>query len=122
MRSLRPSVVGGLLVASALIALLAMLPNVPVPVRAVAIVGFALVCPGLAWVRLLGVQDRLAEWTLGIATSIAIATLVASLQAYAGAWSRGAPSCCSPSSSSQPLRASISLPRTSRRHDELGHH
>jgi hypothetical protein len=87
MRSLRPSVVGGLLVASALIALLAMLPNVPVPVRAVAMVGFALVCPGLAWVRLLGVQDRLAEWTLGIATSIAIATLVASLQAYAGAWS-----------------------------------
>ena len=87
MRSLRPSVVGGLLVASALIALLAMLLQVPVPVRAVAIVGFALVCPGFAWVRLLGMQDRLAEWTLGIASSIAIATLIATLQAYAGAWS-----------------------------------
>jgi hypothetical protein len=87
MRALRPSLVGAALIASALIALLAMLPHVPVPVRAVAIVGFALVCPGLAWVRLLGLQDRLAEWTLGIATSIAIASLVASLQAYAGAWS-----------------------------------
>jgi hypothetical protein len=87
MRSLRLSVVGGALTVSALIAVLAMLPHVPVPVRALAIVGFALVCPGFAWVRLLGIQDRLAEWTLGIATSIAIATLVASIQAYAGAWS-----------------------------------
>jgi hypothetical protein len=87
MRSLRPSVVGSVLLASALIAMLALLPQVPVPVRALAIVGFALVCPGFAWVRLLGIEDRLAEWTLGIASSIAIATLVASIQAYAGAWS-----------------------------------
>ena len=87
MRSLRRSLVASALTISALIALLAMLPQVPVPVRALAIVGFALVCPGFAWVRLLGIEDRLAEWTLGIATSIAIATLVASIQAYAGAWS-----------------------------------
>jgi hypothetical protein len=87
MRNVRVSIVDSLLVASTLIALLAMLPHVPVPVRALAIVGFALVCPGFAWVRLLGMQDRLAEWTLGIAASISIATLVASLQAYAGAWS-----------------------------------
>jgi hypothetical protein len=87
MRSLRRSLVGSALTISALIALLAMLSQVPVPVRALAIVGFALVCPGFAWVRLLGIEDRLAEWTLGIATSIAIATLVASIQAYAGAWS-----------------------------------
>jgi hypothetical protein len=87
MRNLRPSLTGSALIASALIALLALLPHVPVPVRALAIVGFALVAPGFAWVRLLGIEDRLAEWTLGIATSIAIATLVASIQAYAGAWS-----------------------------------
>ncbi len=87
MRRLCPSLVGAVLLLSALIALLAMLLRVPVPVRAVAIVGFALVCPGFAWVRLLAMEDRLAEWTLGIAASIAIATLVASVQAYAGAWS-----------------------------------
>ena len=75
------------LLASGLIAVLAMLPHVPVPVRAVLVVGFALVSPGLAWVRLLGLHDRLAELTLGIALSIALGTLVASLQAYAGAWS-----------------------------------
>jgi peptidoglycan/LPS O-acetylase OafA/YrhL len=75
------------LLASGLIAVLALLPHVPVPVRAVLIVGFALVCPGLAWVRLVHIEDRLAELTLGVALSIAIGTLVASLQAYAGAWS-----------------------------------
>jgi hypothetical protein len=78
---------GSALVASSLLALIALLPGVPVPVRALVIVGFALVAPGLAWVRLLGIEDRLAEWTLGIAGSVAIATLVASIQAYAGAWS-----------------------------------
>jgi hypothetical protein len=83
----RPSIAGTALIASALIALIAMLPDVPVPVRALAIVGFVLVCPGLAWIRLLGIQDRLAEWTLGVALSISIATIVASIQAYTGAWS-----------------------------------
>ena len=83
----RLSPTGALLLASGLIAVLALLPHVPVPVRAVLIVGFALVSPGLAWVRLVHIEDRLAELTLGVALSIAIGTLVASLQAYAGAWS-----------------------------------
>jgi hypothetical protein len=83
----RLSAAGAALLASGLIAVLAMLPGIPVPVRAVVVVGFALVCPGLAWVRLIHVEDRLAELTLGIALSIAIGTLIASLQAYAGAWS-----------------------------------
>jgi len=83
----RLSATSAALLASGLIAVLAMLPHVPVPVRAVLVVGFALVAPGLAWVRLVGIEDRLAELTLGIALSIAIGTLVASIQAYAGAWS-----------------------------------
>lgn len=83
----RPSPTGIVLFASTVVSLLALLPHVPVPVRALLIVTFALVCPGFAWVRLLGLEDRLAEWTLGVAASIAIGTLVASLQAYAGAWS-----------------------------------
>jgi hypothetical protein len=87
MRSSRPSLAGATLIASALLALLALLPGVPVPVRALVIVGFALIAPGVAWVRLLAIEDRLAEWTLGIACSVAIGTLVASVQAYAGAWS-----------------------------------
>lgn len=87
MRDLRLGLTGSALVASALLSLIALLPGVPVPVRALVIVGFALVAPGFAWVRLLGIEDRLAEWTLGIAASVAIATLVTSIQAYAGAWS-----------------------------------
>ena len=83
----RLSPAGVILFASTVVSLLALLPHVPVPVRAILIVTFALVCPGFAWVRLLGLEDRLAEWTLGVAASIAIGTLVASLQAYAGAWS-----------------------------------
>jgi uncharacterized membrane protein len=79
-----PSIV---LLASGVLAILAMLAPVPVPVRAVLVVGFALVSPGLAWVRLLDLHDRLVELTLGIALSIALGTLVASFQAYAGAWS-----------------------------------
>jgi hypothetical protein len=83
----RLSATSAALLASGLIAVLALLPHVPVSVRAVLVVGFALVAPGLAWVRLVHIEDRLAELTLGIALSIAIGTLVASLQAYAGAWS-----------------------------------
>jgi hypothetical protein len=83
----RLSAISAALLASGLIAVLAMLPHVPVPVRAILVVGFALVAPGLAWVRLVHIEDRLGELTLGIALSIAIGTLVASLQAYAGIWS-----------------------------------
>jgi uncharacterized membrane protein len=79
-----PSIV---LLASGVLAVLAMLAPVPVPARAVLVVGFALVSPGLAWVRLLDLHDRLVELTLGIALSIALGTLVASLQAYASVWS-----------------------------------
>ncbi len=95
------------------------------PVRALLIVTFALVCPGFAWVRLLGLEDRLAEWTLGVAASIAIGTLVASLQAYAGAWSPAGTiillALVVLAAIATELVATRRRPQ-GRRHDELGDH
>ena len=54
--------------------------------QAVALAFFLLV-PGLAIVRLIGLRDVLLEAILSVALSLALAGLVASSQAYLGAWS-----------------------------------
>jgi hypothetical protein len=59
------------------------------PLRAAAILLVALTCPGFAVVRLLRLADPVAELGLAIATSVAIAGLVAGLQLYFGLWSPG---------------------------------
>jgi hypothetical protein len=59
------------------------------PLRAAAILLVALTCPGYAVVRLLRLADPVAELGLGIATSVAIAGLIAGLQLYFGLWSPG---------------------------------
>lgn len=61
--------------------------DLPGPVRPAVTVVFALSCPGMAFVRLLRLDDPLAELTLGIATSVAVAGLVGGLLLYAGLWS-----------------------------------
>jgi hypothetical protein len=48
---------------------------------------FILVCPGMALVRLLRLGDPVAELGIGIALSVALATLVSGALLYAGAWS-----------------------------------
>jgi hypothetical protein len=51
--------------------------NVDSPIRPFVVMGFVLVCPGLAFVRLLGLKDRMTELTLSLALSLALGTIVA---------------------------------------------
>lgn len=56
-------------------------------VRAVAVLWFVLVCPGLAVVRLARLDDQLAEASLAVAASLAIAGTVSGALMYARWWS-----------------------------------
>ncbi len=55
--------------------------------RPFVVLPFLLLCPGLAWVRLLRLESPLAEFTLAVALSLVLATVVAAGMLYAGAWS-----------------------------------
>ncbi len=48
---------------------------------------FLLVCPGMAFIRLLQLKKIYQEWTLAIALSIALDGLIASLLIYTHHWS-----------------------------------
>jgi flagellin-like protein len=48
---------------------------------------FVLVCPGIALVRLLRLEDPFAELTLAVAVSIALALVLSGVGLYAGLWS-----------------------------------
>jgi hypothetical protein len=52
------------------------------PLRPAVMVGYLLLCPGLALVRLIGVDDPWTEFTLAIGVSIALATTVPALMVY----------------------------------------
>ena len=45
------------------------------------------VCPGMTLVRFLQLQEGITEWTLALAMSLVIDTLVAGIQLYTGTWS-----------------------------------
>lgn len=62
-----------------------LLPNSPL--RPALTLWFLLVCPGMAFVRLLGITPSYVEWMLGIALSLALDTLLSALMMYAYAWS-----------------------------------
>ena len=51
---------------------------------------FLFVCPGMAVVRLLRLNNAVAEWMLAIALSLALDASVAGLLLYANHWSPGA--------------------------------
>jgi hypothetical protein len=55
--------------------------------RGVLVFWFLLVCPGMALVPLLGVNNRWTELTLGVAASLALDTLVAEAMVLAKLWS-----------------------------------
>ncbi len=57
------------------------------PVRLIVGFWFLLVCPGMAVIRLFGIEDRVTEWTLAAALSLALDTIVAGAMLYAGMWS-----------------------------------
>ncbi len=75
------------LAATALVAGIFLIADVGTPVRPIVTLWFLLICPGMAFVRLLRLEDRLAEVTLAIAVSIALDTVVAAGMVYAKVWS-----------------------------------
>jgi len=48
---------------------------------------FLLICPGMAFIRLLHIASVAAEWTLAIALSLALDTIIAEIMLYANHWS-----------------------------------
>jgi hypothetical protein len=48
---------------------------------------FLAICPGMALVRFLDLQEPITEWTLAVAVSLTLDALVASVQLYSGHWS-----------------------------------
>jgi hypothetical protein len=57
------------------------------PLRAAIVIWFAFVCPGMAFVRLLGIRDILTEMTYAVALSFAIDGIVATAMVYLHIWS-----------------------------------
>jgi hypothetical protein len=73
--------------ASALATLGVTYAGVGAPLRPLVALWFLAVCPGMALVRLLGLQDLLSEVVLAIAVSLSLETIVALIMIYTGAWS-----------------------------------
>ncbi|MDP9472229.1 MAG: hypothetical protein M3Q71_16445 [Chloroflexota bacterium] len=57
------------------------------PLRAVISLWFLIACPGMAIVRLVGVDEMAMELTLAVALSLALDALVAMTMLYVGWWS-----------------------------------
>jgi hypothetical protein len=76
-----------IIIASAAAAVLAILWGFGPPLQPVITVWFLLFCPGMAFVRLLAIGDRIAELTLAIALSVALDTLVSETMVLARVWS-----------------------------------
>ncbi len=57
------------------------------PLRVLFTFWFLLVCPGMAFVRLFRFKDKLAEWVLAIALSIALDVIVSEIAVLNGWWS-----------------------------------
>jgi hypothetical protein len=60
------------------------------PLRLAVILWFVLVCPGMAVVRLLAVNDAATELALAVALSIALAMAAGGIALYSGLWAPGA--------------------------------
>jgi hypothetical protein len=74
------------LVALSVAASLAVALSAPPAVRAVFVVPFLLVAPGLAWTRLLHLERPEAEVMLAVAASLSFETLVALALVYSHVW------------------------------------
>ena len=80
----------GILVASAVLAGALEVAGLHSPLRLAVILWFVLVCPGMAFVRLLDLDDAAAEIALAVALSIALAMAVGGAALYSGLWAPGA--------------------------------
>ena len=75
-----------IVLSAALIGVLVFL-NVESPVRPVLAIWFLIVCPGMALVRLIGLQDRWTETTVAVALSMSLDIIVSLMLVYSGLWS-----------------------------------
>ena len=75
-----------IILVSAVMAAALVVGDVAHPVRPALVLWFVVICPGMAFVRLLAVGDRLVALTLAIALSLAIDTIVAAILLYFDAW------------------------------------
>jgi hypothetical protein len=57
------------------------------PVRAPLVLAFAAVCPGMALVRLVRVEEAVPELLLAVVVSLALAAVVPAITFYVGMWS-----------------------------------
>ena len=79
-----------ILVASAVLAGALEVAGLQSPLRLAVILWFVLVCPGMAFVRLLDLDDAAAEFALAVTVSIALAMAVGGAALYSGLWAPGA--------------------------------
>jgi uncharacterized membrane protein len=76
-----------LIISSAILAGILALSNVSGPIRSIIQFWFILVCPGMAVLRLLKIQDNITEFVLAIALSLIFSTLLAEVMVFAHLWS-----------------------------------
>lgn len=76
----------GVVLLSAIATIYATFVQITTPLRPALTLWFLLVCPGMAVVHWLGVWDSARRWTLAIALSLALNTIVATAMLYAGVW------------------------------------
>jgi hypothetical protein len=55
--------------------------------RPIIVMWFLFVCPGMTLIRFFHLDERVTEWTLGIALSFVLDVMIASIQMYSGHWS-----------------------------------
>ncbi len=76
-----------IIILSAIAVALAIVVNAGAPVRPLLVFWFLLVCPGMAFVQMMHIEERLIELVLAIALSIALDTIVAEIMALNKIWS-----------------------------------
>jgi hypothetical protein len=73
-----------LVIGATVLGLLALVPFVPGPLRALGAVTFLLLAPGLAWVHTLPVQGLVERFAVAVGLSLAVDVLVAEALMFAG--------------------------------------
>ena len=63
-----------------------MVSDIGSPIQAMVAFWFLLICPGMAFVRLLRIEERLIEVTVAIALSIALDTIVSETMVLTKRW------------------------------------
>ncbi|GCE11737.1 hypothetical protein [Tengunoibacter tsumagoiensis] len=77
-----------LLILCSAVAVVAILFTAPgTPLRGAVVMWFLFLCPGMALIRLLGLQNLIMELTMAIAVGIAIDGIVVGIFLYSGHWS-----------------------------------